>query len=80
MYPRYPASDDELRPLPECPGPKLKPFDFRGPQKIEFLGKIGEGAHSIIVKVKILDEIFALKVVSISSIMIQGYFLANFST
>lgn len=37
MYPDWPESADDLVPLPTCDGPKLKPFDFQGPQKIEFL-------------------------------------------
>lgn len=67
MYPDWPESDDDLIPLPECPGPKLKPFDFQGPQKIEFLGIAGEGTHAIVIKVKILGQIYALKVVSLLS-------------
>ncbi|KAG8418655.1 hypothetical protein J3459_012175 [Metarhizium acridum] len=37
MYPDWPDSVTDLVPLPQCPGPKLKPFDFQGPQKINFL-------------------------------------------
>ncbi|KAJ8131268.1 hypothetical protein O1611_g2357 [Lasiodiplodia mahajangana] len=61
MYPDWPESDADLVPLPKCDGPKLKPFDFQGPQKIEFLERIGEGLHSHVFKVKILGEIYALK-------------------
>lgn len=50
--------------MPQCPGPKLGPFDFQGPQKIEFLGILGEGLHAIVFKVRILGQIYALKVVS----------------
>lgn len=64
MYPDWPESDDDLVPLPECPGPKLKPFDFQGPQKIEFLEVVGEGLHAMVIKVKILKKVYALKVVS----------------
>lgn len=48
-------------PLPTCDGPKLKPFDFQGPQKIEFLDYLGEGLHSHVMKVKILGQVYALK-------------------
>lgn len=65
MYPDWPKFDSDLVPLPECPGPKLKPFDFHGPQQIEFLDKIGEGLHSYVFKVRILGQIYALKVVGI---------------
>lgn len=66
MYPDWPESDEDLIPLPECPGPKLKPFDFQGPQNIEFLEIAGEGLHAMVFKVRILGNIYALKVVSIS--------------
>lgn len=66
MFPDWPESDADLVPLPECPGPKLKPFDFQGPQKIEFLGHIGEGSHAQVFKVRILGQIYALKVVSVT--------------
>lgn len=65
MYPDWPDSDADLVPLPECPGPKLKPFDFHGPQKIEFLGHVEEGLHAHVVKIRISGQIYALKVVSI---------------
>lgn len=50
-------------PLPTCDGPKLKPFDFQGPQKIEFLDYLGDGLHSHVMKVKILGQVYALKLV-----------------
>ncbi|KAI0391760.1 kinetochore Sim4 complex subunit FTA2-domain-containing protein [Xylariaceae sp. FL0594] len=62
MYPPLPKSPADLLPLPRCDGPKLKPFDFRGPQKIEFLELIGTGLHSHVAKVRILGQIYALKV------------------
>ncbi|KAI1167140.1 kinetochore Sim4 complex subunit FTA2-domain-containing protein [Nemania serpens] len=62
MYPNWPESAADLGPLPECPGPKLGPFDFQGPQNIEFLEKAGEGLHAIVFKVRILGQIYALKV------------------
>lgn len=64
MYPDWPKSDADMVPLPECPGPKLQPFDFQGPQKIEFLEILGEGSHAIVAKVRILGHIYALKMVS----------------
>lgn len=51
-------------PLPYCDGPKLKPFVFQGPQKIEFLEYLGEGLHAHVFKVKVLGQIYALKLVS----------------
>lgn len=63
MYPDWPESAADLVPLPHCEGPKLKPFDFQGPQKIEFLEYIGEGSHSHVFKVQILGGIYALKLV-----------------
>ncbi|EMR67738.1 hypothetical protein UCREL1_5255 [Eutypa lata UCREL1] len=62
MYPDWPECAADLGPLPQCPGPKLGPFDFQGPQKIEFLGILGEGLHAIVFKVRILGQIYALKV------------------
>jgi hypothetical protein len=64
MYPDWPQSDADLVPLPLCNGPKLKPFDFQGPQKMEFLGHLGEGMHAHVFKVKILERVYALKIVS----------------
>ncbi|QLI71349.1 uncharacterized protein G6M90_00g079300 [Metarhizium brunneum] len=61
MYPDWPESDADLVPLPRCHGPKLKPFDFQGPQKIEFLDYIGEGLHAHVFKIKIMGKIYALK-------------------
>ena len=63
MYPDWPESDADLVPLPNCDGPKLKPFNFQGPQKIEFLEYLGEGLHAHVFKVKILAQIYALKLV-----------------
>ncbi|KIW12249.1 hypothetical protein PV08_09525 [Exophiala spinifera] len=62
MYPDWPESDADLVPLPQCDGPKLKPFKFSGPRKIEFVDYVGGGAHSQVFKVKIEGEIYALKV------------------
>ncbi|KAI5920152.1 kinetochore Sim4 complex subunit FTA2-domain-containing protein [Camillea tinctor] len=61
MFPDLPESLADLRPLPHCDGPKMEPFDFRGPQKIEFLEYLGEGLHSHVVKVRILGQVYALK-------------------
>ncbi|TWU74228.1 hypothetical protein ED733_003647 [Metarhizium rileyi] len=61
MYPDWPDSAADLVPLPQCVGPKLKPFDFRGPQKIDFLEFLGEGRHGFVFKVTILGRIYALK-------------------
>ncbi|KAI1074296.1 kinetochore Sim4 complex subunit FTA2-domain-containing protein [Whalleya microplaca] len=62
MYPDWPECAADLGPLPQCPGPKLGPFDFQGPQKIEFLEILGEGLHAIVFKVRILGQVYALKV------------------
>jgi hypothetical protein len=67
MYPERPQSDADLVPLPQCDGPKLKAFDFQGPQQIEFLDYLGSGTHAIVFKVKIRGQIYALKLVSIIS-------------
>lgn len=64
MHPDWPESDADLVPLPQCLGPKLKPFDFLGPQKINFLEYLGQGLHSFVFKVEILGHIYALKLVS----------------
>ena len=64
MFPELPESEADLVPLPQCEGPKLKPFAFHGPQKIEFLEYLGAGLHSHVFKVKILGSIYALKLVS----------------
>ncbi|KAI1171101.1 kinetochore Sim4 complex subunit FTA2-domain-containing protein [Nemania sp. FL0916] len=61
MYPDYPQSDADLVPLPHCDGPKLAPFDFGGPQAIEFLEFLGEGLHAFVFKVAIHGQIYALK-------------------
>ncbi|KAG5928424.1 hypothetical protein E4U42_000674 [Claviceps africana] len=61
MYPDLPQSDADLVPLPHCEGPKLKPFRFEGPQKIEFLDYLGEGLHAHVFKVIISGKIYALK-------------------
>ena len=64
MFPDWPRSPADLVPLPHCGGPKLKPFDFQGPQKIEFLDHVGEGLHAHVFKVSILGRVYALKLVS----------------
>lgn len=64
MFPDWPESVADLVPLPECEGPKLKPFDFHGSQKIDFLEFLGEGLHSFVFKVNILGRVYALKLVS----------------
>ncbi|KAI0386000.1 kinetochore Sim4 complex subunit FTA2-domain-containing protein [Hypomontagnella monticulosa] len=61
MYPDWPRSSEDLVPLPLCDGPKLKPFDFQGAQKIEFLEYIGEGLHAHVFKVQIRGQTYALK-------------------
>ncbi|KAI0857160.1 hypothetical protein F4860DRAFT_506253 [Xylaria cubensis] len=50
MYPDWPRSDADLVPLPRCEGPKLQPFDFGGPQAIEFLKYVGDGLHGHVFK------------------------------
>ncbi|KAI0163966.1 kinetochore Sim4 complex subunit FTA2-domain-containing protein [Xylariaceae sp. FL1272] len=61
MYPDWPRSDADLVPLPLCDGPKLGPFNFQGAQSIEFLEHVGEGLHSHVFKVKIHQQIYAIK-------------------
>ncbi|CAH0004893.1 unnamed protein product [Clonostachys byssicola] len=67
LYPELPQSGSDLIPLPQrVNGPKLKPFDFQGPQQIEFLDHLGQGLHSEVIKVRILGQIYALKLFSFS--------------
>ncbi|KAI0137802.1 kinetochore Sim4 complex subunit FTA2-domain-containing protein [Hypoxylon sp. NC0597] len=61
MYPDWPKSASDLVPLPHCDGPKLKPFPFKGPQKITFLEYLGKGLHAHVVKIEIQGQIYALK-------------------
>lgn len=61
MYPDCPKSSVDLVPLPRCDDPKLKPFDFRSRQKIEFRSYPGDGLHAHVFEVKILRQIYALK-------------------
>ncbi|CAG9949677.1 unnamed protein product [Clonostachys rosea f. rosea IK726] len=73
LYPELPQSGSDLIPLPQrVNGPKLKPFDFQGSQQIEFLDYLGEGLHSHVIKVKILGQIYALKLFMFSSEMDWG--------
>ncbi|OAA61821.1 hypothetical protein SPI_04680 [Niveomyces insectorum RCEF 264] len=71
MYPFLPGPGEELVPLPNCEGPKLKPFDFHGPQRIEFLELLGTGIDGVVFKVKILGRIYALKLFKFNS---EDYF------
>jgi len=64
MYPDWPRSVEDLVPLPQCEGPRLPAFDFKGPQEIKFLDYLGEGAHSHVFKVDIQGCEYALKLVS----------------
>lgn len=64
MYPDWPQSPADLAPLPNCEGPRLQSFDFRGPQKIKFLNHLGEGLHSHVFTVEIRERVYALKLVS----------------
>ncbi|KAI0008205.1 kinetochore Sim4 complex subunit FTA2-domain-containing protein [Xylariaceae sp. FL0662B] len=61
MYPDRPKSAADLVPLPLCDGPKLGPFMFQGPQRIEFLEYLGQGSHSHVFKVRIQEKVYALK-------------------
>ena len=65
MYPDWPQKPSQLAPLPNCEGPKLRPFDYRGPQKVKFLDHLGEGLHAHVFKVEIKKRMYALKLVSI---------------
>lgn len=51
-----------LPPVPDCEGPKLRPFQSHGTPEITFLTEIGKGAHAHVFKVQIDGRIFALKV------------------
>ncbi|CAK7231228.1 hypothetical protein SCUCBS95973_007840 [Sporothrix curviconia] len=62
IYPDWPSSPADLVPLPMIEGPKLKPFDFGGPQEIEFLEFISGGVHSHVLRVRIHGQEYALKV------------------
>ncbi|KAI1744600.1 kinetochore Sim4 complex subunit FTA2-domain-containing protein [Xylaria scruposa] len=55
MYPDWPKSTADLVPLPYCNGPKLKPFPFQGPQRIKFLGYLGEGSHAHVFKTETIS-------------------------
>ncbi|KAG6040296.1 hypothetical protein E4U41_000981 [Claviceps citrina] len=61
MYPDWPQSPADLVPLPLCDGPKLKPFPFPAQQEMEFLEYLGEGAHSHVFKIRIMGQVYALK-------------------
>lgn len=39
------------------------PFNFHGPQDIEFLDFLGRGAHSYVFKIRIGERLLTLKVV-----------------
>ncbi|KIH95026.1 hypothetical protein SPBR_03488 [Sporothrix brasiliensis 5110] len=64
MHPDWPETPADLVPLPQCPGPKLHAFDFKGPQNIEFVRVLGQGLHSHVLKVKIKGQEYALKLYS----------------
>lgn len=64
MYPDWPESAADLVPLPQCDGPKLKPFVFQGPQKIDFFEYTGEGSHEHVFKANIQGQIYVPKLVS----------------
>lgn len=72
MYPDWPETVADLVPLPLCPGPKLAAFDFKGPQDIEFLDYLGEGLHAHVIKVKIMGQKYALKLVRFYNNRIPG--------
>lgn len=61
------SPDAAYLPLPLGDGPQRKPFDFGGPQTIEFLEVVGVGGHSQVFEVKILGNLYTLKVVSLVS-------------
>ncbi|KAI3394429.1 hypothetical protein diail_2679 [Diaporthe ilicicola] len=52
----------DLRPVPDCEGPRLHPYSLKGTPEIEFIDEIGKGAHGYVFKVKIDGKILALKV------------------
>lgn len=64
MYPDHPDSPSDLVPLPRCDGPKLEPFDFKGPREIKFLKYLGRGLYAHVFKVMIRGKLYALKLVS----------------
>lgn len=51
-----------LPPVPDCEGPKLRPYQSHGTPEITFLNQIGKGAHGHVFKVQIDGNVFALKV------------------
>ncbi|KAL8351227.1 hypothetical protein RB601_000694 [Gaeumannomyces tritici] len=61
MYPDWPRSDADLVPLPRFDGPKVSAFDFGGAQNIESLQELGEGLHGHVSRVRIDNQIYALK-------------------
>ena len=63
IYPDWPACPADLVPLPMIEGPKLKPFDFGGPQQIEFLEYIASGLHGHVVKARIHGQEYVIKLV-----------------
>ncbi|CAJ2509226.1 Uu.00g142520.m01.CDS01 [Anthostomella pinea] len=49
--------------LPDVPGSKLYPFNTKGkPLNIEYLEELGHGLHGYVWKVRINDQVFALKI------------------
>jgi hypothetical protein len=80
MYPDWPDSAADLIPLPRCDGPKLKPFAFQCPQKMEFLDYLGEGSHAHVFKIKIQGQTYALTLESklqAHQICILSYWLSR---
>jgi hypothetical protein len=55
-----------LQLLPECEGPKLEPFPYDiTADDVEFLSQlVVESAHATIIKIKIGEKFYALKLVS----------------
>lgn len=63
IFPDWPVCLDDLVPLPMIDGPKLKPFDFGGPQQIEFVKYIASGLHGHVVQARIHGQDYAIKLV-----------------
>ncbi|EPE09535.1 hypothetical protein F503_07311 [Ophiostoma piceae UAMH 11346] len=61
IYPDWPTCPADLVPLPQVDGPKLKPFDFGGPQRIEFVKYIASGLHGHVVHARIHGKDYAIK-------------------
>ena len=77
IFPDWPSCPADLVPLPQVEGPKLKPFDFGGPQRIEFVKYIASGLHGHAVHARIHGKDYAIKLVR-PYFLISPYFQTSF--